>query len=99
MSFRNLQPVGITSSRRISVAIAGSALWMSTGAHAAEAAPPETAPAAEAAVVEGGSGEAIVVQADRYRINTLNSRLPDVRDAPQSISIIPRDIIEKQAAT
>ena len=99
MSFRNLQSVGITSSRRISVAIAGSALWMSTGAHAAEAAPPETAPAAEAAVVESGSGEAIVVQADRYRINTLNSRLPDVRDAPQSISIIPRDIIEKQAAT
>ena len=29
----------------------------------------------------------------------MNSRLPDVRDAPQSISIIPREIIEQQAAT
>ena len=29
----------------------------------------------------------------------LNSRLPDVRDAPQSISIIPREIIEQQAAS
>ena len=29
----------------------------------------------------------------------LNSRLPDVRDAPQSISIIPREVIEQQSAT
>ena len=41
----------------------------------------------------------IVVTADKYRINTLNSRLPDVREAPQSISIIPREIIEQQAAS
>lgn len=43
--------------------------------------------------------QSIVVTGERFRINTLNSRLPDVRDAPQSISIIPREIIEQQAAT
>ena len=45
------------------------------------------------------SADPIVVTGEKYRINTLNSRLPDVRDAPQSISIIPREIIEQQAAT
>ena len=43
--------------------------------------------------------EPIVVTGTRDRINTLNSRLPDVRDAPQSISIIPREIIEQQSAS
>ena len=41
----------------------------------------------------------IVVNGNRYRINTLNSRLPDVRDAPQSISIISREVIEQQSAS
>ena len=41
----------------------------------------------------------IVVTGTRDRINSLNSRLPDVRDAPQSISIIPRAIIEQQSAS
>src|SRR5687768_7539808 len=33
----------------------------------------------------------ITVTGERYRINTLNSRLDDLRDAPQSISVIPRE--------
>ena len=41
----------------------------------------------------------MIVTGERYRINTLNSRLRDVREAPQTISIIPREIIEQQAAT
>ena len=48
---------------------------------------------------ERAEADDIVVTGERYRINTLNCRLGDVRDAPQSISIIPREIIEQQAAT
>src|SRR5688572_5078728 len=43
--------------------------------------------------------ESITVTGKRDRIETLNSRLGDLRDAPQSISVIPREIIEQQAAT
>lgn len=71
-------------------------------AHAAEDPTAATASAntsvatAEAAPKDDDS---IVVEGQRYRINTLNSRLPDVRDAPQSISIIPRELIEQQGAS
>ena len=73
--------------------LAGSTLLIGSGAQA------EAATAVDAAAdAAEPSDENVVVQGERYRINTLNSRLPDVRDAPQSISIIPREIIEQQAA-
>ena len=79
--------------------LAGSTLLLGAGAQAAE-----VTEAGGEATLTGAESEAqakddIVVVGERYRINTLNSRLPDVRDAPQSISIIPREIIEQQAAT
>ncbi|HEY0627993.1 MAG TPA: TonB-dependent siderophore receptor [Sphingomicrobium sp.] len=88
---------GISSSRKAAAAVAGCALWMASGAHAADVS--ATADSAEAAQPADPENQSIVVTGERYRINTLNSRLPDVRDAPQSISIIPREIIEQQAAT
>ena len=91
MSGSDRRSGGISSTRKSAVAVAGCALWMATGAQASE-----TAVAAPPAEPEN---ESIVVTGERYRINTLNSRLPDVRDAPQSISIIPREVIEQQAAT
>ena len=56
-------------------------------------------PALVGASVLADAADQIVITGEKYRINTLNTRLPDVRDAPQSISIIPREIIEQQAAT
>ena len=97
MSIRSRRPGGITSSRKAAAAVASCALWMAPGAQAADLA--AAADAAEAAQPADPEGQSIVVVGERYRINTLNSRLPDVRDAPQSISIIPREIIEQQAAT
>ena len=89
---------GISSSRKAAAAVAGCALWMVSGAHAADIA--ATASSSDAALQPADpEHESIVVTGERYRINTLNSRLPDVRDAPQSISIIPREVIEQQAAT
>jgi catecholate siderophore receptor len=94
---RSRRSGGISSSRKAAVAVAGCALWMAPGAHAAD-----VSSIADAAATEQPAdpeGQSIVVTGERYRINTLNSRLPDVRDAPQSISIIPREVIEQQAAT
>jgi catecholate siderophore receptor len=97
MFIRSRQAGGIISTRKAAAAVASCALWMASGAQAADlAAAADTAEAGQPADPEGQS---IVVVGERYRINTLNSRLPDVRDAPQSISIIPREIIEQQAAT
>lgn len=45
------------------------------------------------------SAEQIVVTGERDRIHSLNSRLGELRDAPQSISVIPRAVIEQQNAT
>ena len=50
-------------------------------------------------VADEVEGEPIVVNGERERINTLNSRLGDVQDAPQSISIISREVIEQQSAS
>ncbi|GAA4753504.1 TonB-dependent siderophore receptor PiuA [Sphingomonas daechungensis] len=72
---------------------------VSAESDAANAVLANTVGASAAADSAEAPSDAIVVTADKYRINTLNSRLPDVRDAPQSISIIPREIIEQQAAT
>jgi catecholate siderophore receptor len=104
---------GIRSCRKTASLIVGSSLLFGTGAQAsdlaatpvsaeAEASGASTIPAtaaATAAADTGETGDPIVITGEKYRINTLNSRLPDVRDAPQSISIIPREIIEQQAAT
>ena len=100
---------GIRSSSRTASLIVGSALLFGTAAKAndevanaeVESASATAAAGAAAAATAADAFEAadpIVVTGERYRINTLNSRLPDVRDAPQSISIIPREIIEQQAA-
>jgi len=94
-----LRHPGITSCRGAAMVFAGSTLLLGAGAQAAESSEAET----EAAIADAGpdapAKDDIIVRGTRYRINTLNSRLPDVRDAPQSISIIPREIIEQQAAT
>lgn len=96
MSFKRGLGSGITSTRKVAFAFAGSTLLMGSGAHAADIVATDAAEASQPADPEG---ESIVVTGERYRVNTLNSRLPNVRDAPQSISIIPREIIEQQAAT
>ena len=106
---------GIRSYKKTASLIVGSGLLLGTGAHANEVPQPALPPAASegdaassAAVVTAAaattadaadSADTIVVTGERYRINTLNSRLRDVREAPQTISIIPREIIEQQAAT
>ncbi len=98
---------GIRSYRKAATLFVGSAVLMSTGAHSHEAADRVVSDAAVATAAAAGAAasteeapqDSIVVTGERYRINTLNSRLPDVRDAPQSISIIPREIIEQQAAS
>ena len=89
------------------MALAGSTVLIGGAAHANDA---DTSVSAATAAAhphstgggddhrhDGQTGEEIVVTGERYRINTLNSRLPDVRDAPQSISIIPREVIEQQS--
>jgi len=99
---------GIRSYRKTASLIVGSSLLFGTAAHATDVAdadvPPASAiPAAAAATTDAADAadfaDPIVVTGEKFRINTLNSRLPDVRDAPQSISIIPREVIEAQAAT
>ena len=106
---------GIRSYKKTASLIFGSGLLFGTSAHANEAGSTPNPPAASevdaatsaaavtsaaAATVDAAdSADTIVVTGEKYRINTLNSRLPDVREAPQSISIIPREIIEQQAAT
>jgi outer membrane receptor for monomeric catechols len=89
---------GIRSYRKTAMVLAGSTLLIGSGAQAEVLSAVTEASSADTADGQV-SGESIVVRGERYRINTLNSRLPDVRDAPQSISIIPREIIEQQAAT
>ena len=93
---------GIRSYRKTASLIVGSTLFFATGAEAAEpesSVQPAVAAGAAVAAVAEEEQPAIIVTGERFRINTLNSRLPDVRDAPQSISIIPREIIEQQAAS
>src|SRR5687767_12512038 len=103
MSNRLCRHPGIVSRRRAVLAIAGTGLLFSGQAKAAdvEAVADSAEPAADAAAADQGQGnnDDIVVTGPKYRINTLNSRLPDVRDAPQSISIIPREVMEQQSAS
>jgi catecholate siderophore receptor len=93
---------GVRSYRKAALVLAGgSTLLLGPGAEAAEVAD-QAAAAAAAAAADGADAPAkedIVVTGERYRINTLNSRLGDLRDAPQSVSVVPREVIEQQAAT
>src|SRR5690242_4650143 len=90
---------GISASRRATLALAGTTLLaLASGAHAADL-PAAADSGAAAEDAEAPKPEDIIVTGTRFRINTLNSRLPDVRDAPQSISIVPREVIEQQSAS
>ncbi len=112
MSRCNSNP-GIRSYRKAASLIVGSTLLFGTSVQASDIQPTPasaesdgaSATAAVHTTAAAASTEApvptdpVIVTGERYRINTLNSRLRDVREAPQSISIIPREIIEQQAAT
>ncbi len=92
---------GIRAYRRTALAIAGSTLLIGSGAQAeaeADKADPE-APGGDWELLADEAGDPIVVTAERERINTLNSRIGNVQDAPQSISIVTREVIEQQAAS
>lgn len=96
---------GVVSCRKVALSLASTTLLIGADAHASELAA-TAAGAADAAVATESSADAadqaqtdIVITGARYRINTLNSRLPDLRDAPQSISVIPREVMEQQAAS
>lgn len=98
MSERLACRAGIRSYRKSAIMLAGSSLLIGTGAQAQDLQPtPASHPTGEQHDHKPDGD--IVVTGERYRINTLNSRLPDVRDAPQSISIIPREVIEQQSAS
>ena len=97
MSDRLSTHPGIRAYRRTALALAGSTLMIGTGALAEdEAAAP---PANQDWEALGDADESIVVTGERERINTLNSRLGDVRDAPQSISIVSKEVMEQQAVS
>lgn len=97
MSDRLSTRPGIRAYRRTALALAGSTLMIGTGALAEdEAAAP---PANQDWEALGDADESIVVTGERERINTLNSRLGDVRDAPQSISIVSKEVMEQQAVS
>jgi catecholate siderophore receptor len=87
---------GIISYRGAALVLAGGASLLGSPAAAADGAV-EVAGAAAAAAA--GGEQPITIIGERDQINSLNSRLGDVRDAPQSISIIPHEVIEQQAAT
>lgn len=93
---------GIRAYRRTAIALAGTSLIVGGAALAQDgSAPAESDQEWEALAddAEAPSDESIVVTGERERINTLNSRLGDVQDAPQSISIISREVIEQQSAS
>ena len=100
MRDRLTQNRGIKAYRKAAVALAGSTLLIGSGAHAQDGAGEFDLEAQDG---QGGDdqagGNAIVVVGERERINTLNSRLGKVQDAPQSISIIGREVIEQQSAS
>ncbi len=95
--------LGIQAYRRATVALAGSTLLLGGAAYAQDAGNTDVA-TPDAELGQGGDdmadgGNHIVVTSERERINTLNSRLGDVQDAPQSISIISKEVMEQQAAS
>jgi len=92
---------GIRSYRKTALALAGSTLLIGGAAQAEdEAVKDQAAEPTWNGLADGeDAGEPIVVTSERDRINTLNSRLGNVQDAPQSISIIGREVIEQQSAS
>ena len=99
MSLRQAPVAGITSYRKAAM-VACRVDLDDRGRGAGRRAQPSPITATTGADAEADAApEPIVVTGTRDRINSLNSRLPDVRDAPQSISIIPRAIIEQQSAS
>lgn len=91
---------GVRSYRKAALALAGGSCFLLSQPALAESMEPNDSGAeAEATSDAEAPPRDIVVTGERYRINTLNSRLDDLRDAPQSISVIPREIIEQQGAT
>ncbi|WP_167737631.1 TonB-dependent receptor [Sphingomonas parva] len=99
-------PAGVRSYRKAALALAGgSSLMLAPAAVAADTSEELTGDAAAdlaadtAVAADEDAQPDITVTGERYRINTLNSRLGDLRDAPQSVSVIPREVIEQQAAT
>lgn len=104
MTHRIGRSSGIQSCRKAALVLAGgSSLFAGQTAMAAETASSDAEAAVATAAAWGAAaddaGERIVVTGERFRINTLNSRLGDLRDTPQSVSVIPREVIEQQAAT
>ena len=95
MSIRRAPVAGITAYRKAAMLMAASTLMIGGEALAADGNIAITADKTDADTAPAP----IVVTGTRDRIHSLNSRLPDVRDAPQSISIIPRAIIEQQSAS
>ena len=98
MSDRLASRPDIRAYHRTALALAGSTLLIGSGAQAQD----EAADAPEQdweALADDAGDHSIVVTGERERINTLNSRLGDVQDAPQSISIVSREVIEQQSAS
>lgn len=89
---------GITAYRKAALVLAGGTSLLSTPGIAADAAE-QAVPEASAAAAAAADEETITVLGERDQINSLNSRLGNIREAPQSISVIPREVIEQQAAT
>jgi len=101
MKNRLTQSQGIRAYRRATIALAGSTLLFG-GAVQAQGTATQQLP--DQLDGQGGDdmadeGSSIVVTSERERINTLNSRLGKVQDAPQSISIVSKDVMEQQAAS
>ena len=102
---------GIRSYRKAASLVVGSTLLFGTQSQASDLAADEPTPSAQSTIVSTTDAAAaaaaaaatdapeIVITGEKYRINTLNTRLPDLRDAPQSISVIPRQVIEQQSAS
>ena len=101
MRDRLTQNRGIKAYRKAAMALAGSTLLIGSGAQAqGDSTEPDLAEQdAQGGDDQASGGNAIVVVGERERINTLNSRLGNVQDAPQSISIISREVIEQQSAS
>ena len=92
---------GIRAYRKTALALVSSTLLLGGGAHAQDGGgqDPSDDPALYGQGGDDEAGEPIVVTSERDRINSLNSRLGNVQDAPQSISIVSREVIEQQAAS
>ena len=94
---------GVKAYRKATVALAGSTLLIGGGVQAQDVAAQQP-PGQQASDGQSGEdvadgGHSILVTSERERINTLNSRLGKVQDAPQSISIVSREVMEQQAAS